>query len=244
MDIQKVFNRVQGLPHMELDQAEEITRIITENRFQNLLELGFCHGVSTCYMAAALDEIGGGTITTIDLESALENTPGVEMLLKELGLEDGVTVFHEPTSYVWRLMKLLEEGEQRFDFCYIDGAHDWFNDGFAFFLVDRLLKPGGMIIFDDLDWTYNTSATLKNTDFVKAMPEEERLTPQVRKVYELLVKKHPNYGDFVVKNDWAMTRKIFSPEATTVETEVVYEKVYFGFGALLMKLSRKLFSKF
>ena len=37
-------------------------------------------------------------------------------------------------------MKMLEDDpEPRFDFCYIDGVHNWADDGFAFFLIDRLL---------------------------------------------------------------------------------------------------------
>jgi hypothetical protein len=50
-----------------------------------------------------------------------------------------VNYYFEPTSYTWRMMKMLEEDEgPRFDLCYLDGAHSWFVDGFAFFLIDRL----------------------------------------------------------------------------------------------------------
>jgi len=93
---------------------------------------------------------------------------------------------------------LEEDPITRFDFCYVDGAHSWFVDGFAFFLVDRLLMPGGRIIFDDLNWTYVRSPSLKNTEMVINMPQDERETPQVLKVYELLVKTHSSYSDFMI----------------------------------------------
>jgi hypothetical protein len=106
-------------------------------------------------------------------------------------------------------MKMLQEDPRpRFDLCYLDGAHTWFVDGFAFFLVDRLLRRGGWIIFDDLSWTYSTSPTLKDTEAVRRMPPEERDTPQIELVYELLVKTHPGYGDFHAKHGWAYARKL------------------------------------
>ncbi len=40
----------------------------------NILELGFAHGNSTCYMAAALEERSEGHILTMDLASARDRT--------------------------------------------------------------------------------------------------------------------------------------------------------------------------
>ena len=105
-------------------------------------------------------------------------------------------------------MKLIEKyPEPIFDFCYIDGAHDWYNDGFAFFLVDKLLVPGGWILFDDINWTFGKSPSMKNSEKVKNMPSDERDTAQVGKIYELLVKTHPQYHNFMVRGDWAYAQK-------------------------------------
>ena len=194
---------------MSLEQAHRITDFIHEHRVSDILELGFAHGVSTCYMAAALAEAEGGSIVTIDRESASRCVPNIEYLLKECGYHDMVTYYYEPTSYTWRLMKSIEENAApRFDLCYIDGAHTWFVDGFAFFLVDRLLRPGGWIIFDDLDWTYATSPSLRDIEQIQSIPLEERETPQIRKVYELLVKPHPHYNNFRTQDGWAYAQKI------------------------------------
>ena len=245
MKIKEVTEVVDGIPHMTVAEAETITNLIVENKFQNILELGFRFGVSTCYMAAALHEQGAGNITTIDLADAKMDSPNVEVLLRRLDLTDYVTVHYEPKSYIWRLMKLIEEHpEPVFDFCYLDGAHDWYTDGFAFFLVDKLLKPGGMIVLDDLDWTFGGSKSLKDSDRVQAMPEEERNTQQIRKVYELLVKTHPNYGDFKEDGHWAFATKKEVGSAAgqkIVEKETVVEIRHVGIGAFLEKLVRKLF---
>jgi predicted O-methyltransferase YrrM len=185
---------------MSTEHADIMTALIVEHRLHRVLELGFHHGVSTCYIAAALDELGGGSLTTVDLEHARHLAPNVETLLGGLGLLHLVSVHYEPASYLWRLMKMLEaEPQPRFDLCYIDGAHSWATDGLAFFLVDRILAPGGWIVFDDLDWTFATSPGLKRTEMVRAMPREERETPQVRRVYELLAKTHGSYDELVVR---------------------------------------------
>jgi len=244
MKLNDIKKRVDGIPHMTSSQAEVITDVIIKNRFQNILELGFDHGVSTCYLAGALDEIGDGNITTIDLLRARDANPNVEQLLDDLGLNQYVTVFYEPTSYIWRLMRMLEEDRlPRFDFCYIDGNHNWYTDGFAFFLVDKLLKPGGLIIFDDLDWTFDTSPTLKNKKWVKRMPQDERAIPQVRQVYELLVKPHPAYTEFKTVDGWGYAHKS-SASSDSVEVElrreIVYERQQHGLGALLLKLFKRI----
>jgi len=242
MHMDEVTKRVEGLPHMSLAQAKRMTDIVIENRFQSVLELGFRYGVSSCYIAAALDSLGGGTLSTIDLLKARSLDPNIEQLLADLGLQSRVSVYYENTSYTWRLMKFLEESPRpQFDFCYIDGAHSWFVDGFAFFLVDLLLKPGGLIVFDDLNWTHAESPTLRSTEFVATMPEEEKTCPQVRKVYELLVKFHPAYVEFAEDGDWAFARK--RPDASAgataqVRSEVIYRERKVGLGSALFDIAK------
>ena len=40
------------------------------------------------------------------------------------------------------------------------------------------------------------------------MPEDERTTPQVRLVYDLLIKAHPGYHNFRDEGDWAFAQKV------------------------------------
>ena len=207
MNLSKVKQIVGNLPYMSLNKARIMTDFIQENNVSRILELGFYHGVSTCYMAAALEGIENSAILTIDLLSAEKRQPNIEHLLKKCGYLDRVEFYYEPVSYNWRLMKLIEANTQKFDLCYLDGGHDWYNTGFAFFLVDKLLQPGGWIIFDDLDWT------MEHIDAKWALrkPLEERKTAQVRQVWELLVKQHPNYGNFAERGSWGYAQKNTKP---------------------------------
>lgn len=210
MQLDRVLTSTAGIPHMSPDRGKEIYEFVRQERPNSVLELGFAHGVSACYIAAALKDNGSGQLTTIDVHAARERDPHIEELLGAAGLLDWVHPIYTPTSYTWELMRMLEDqrqGEWLFDFAFIDGAHSWFVDGFAFFLVDKLLKPGGWILFDDLDWTYATSPTLGETDFVRSIPEVERTTPQIGKVFDLLVKQHPGYGEFRSDGVWGWARK-------------------------------------
>lgn len=204
MNLIKVKQVVEDLPYMTLKKAQVMQDFIHKHNISSILELGFYHGVSTCYMAAALEEIDQGSIVSIDLESAQKRQPNIEGLLEQCGYLDAVEFYYEPVSYNWRLMKLIEEQTKTFDLCYVDGGHDWYNTGLAFFLVDKLLRPGGWMIFDDLDWT------MEHLDAKWALrkPEEERITPQVRKVWELLVKPHPHYGNCFEQGNWGYAQKI------------------------------------
>lgn len=208
MNLAEVKQIVGNLPYMKSQQALILTEFIHQNNISSILELGFYHGVSTCYMAAALKAANKGSnersIVTIDLLSAKNRQPNIEELLEKCDCLDKVDFYYEPVSYNWRLMKLIEENQRTFDLCYLDGGHDWYNTGLAFFLVDKLLQPGGWIIFDDLDWT------MEHIDAQWAMrkPLEERITPQVRKVWELLVKPHPNYTNFQEQGSWGYAQKI------------------------------------
>jgi predicted O-methyltransferase YrrM len=243
MDVAAVKQIVKDTPHMSRAKAETITAFVREHDIADVLELGFRYGVSTTYLAGVLQDLGRGHVTAVDLDLVRGGEQNIERFLETAGLRDLVTVHSEPTSYTWRLMRMLEEDPTpRFDFCYLDGAHDWFVDGFAFFLVDRLLRPGGWIIFDDLDWTFAGSGTLSRTERVAAMPADERETPQVRKVYELLVKTHPGYGSFQVAEDWAYAQKLAAPSGggqREIVREVVVQRERYGLGAVAVTAAKR-----
>ena len=210
MEIIRTHEKIKDVFGMNLDEAKFLDEFLKSHDLSNILELGFANGVSSCYFASILKDMEKGHLTTIDNFTAKERDPNIEQLLKELNLENYVTYYYESTSYTWKLMKFIEENNAPiFDFCYIDGAHDWYNDGFAFLLVDKLLKPGGWITFDDYYWTFASSPSMSNDPRVLQMSKEERETPHVKKVFDILVKNHPNYHNFklVNGNQWAIAQK-------------------------------------
>jgi predicted O-methyltransferase YrrM len=189
MKLADVTAIVSGIPHATPAQGKIIYDSIYSNGFKSCIELGFAHGVGSSYIAAALDELGqGGRLTSIDLPFARDRNPAAPDVIARTGLAHYVDfIFHE-LGYNWYLMEAIEQ-QKRFDFCFLDGAHTWDVDALAFTLVDKLLLPGGLIIFDDLDWTYAASPTMSKVE----APEQMRRTAGIRKVVELLVKQNPGY---------------------------------------------------
>ena len=208
--IDLVREKFGHLPCMTYKQATKIEEFIKSKNLANCLELGFYHGKSSAFIACILRDLGRGHLTTIDLIEAKNLSPNIVDILSELNISDWVTYYYEPRSHTWRLMKLLEEDlRPRFDFCYIDGGHSWDVTGFGFLLVDRLLVPGGWVLFDDLDFTFSSMVkpSVEKPAWLARMTPQELETPQVRKVWELLVKSHPDYQGFCEDGQWGFAQK-------------------------------------
>jgi len=209
MNVENVKKVVKDVPYMSLAQARHMTGFMKEHRLKDVLELGFYQGVSSCYIAGAAKEMGG-RLTTIDLPAARNRSPNITELLDACGLTDTVDVYFELHGFNWRMMKMLEDGKgPRFDLVYLDGGHTWEVTGFAFLLADRLLRAGGWVILDDIDWSYATSTKFKDDpETARKFTEDYRATRQVRKVFELLIQQHPEYGDFRIEKNWAYAHKL------------------------------------
>ena len=188
-DIEEVDRRWGRLRYMNIDQARFIREFIEEHDARNLLELGFFQGKSTAFMAAILEELGRGHITTMDLVGARKRKTSISDVLSDLNLEHRVTPIYSHRSFTWELHRLLAETPRpQFDYCYIDGAHTWDGTGFSFLLVDLLLKPGGWVVFDDLNWSISKSqAAKKNMQRYAEYSDEEKRSKQVREVWKILV---------------------------------------------------------
>lgn len=213
MKFEAIRELIQGVPYVMDDMAFDLYHHVLETGPKGCLELGFGHGASSCYVAAALDELGQGHLTSVDLLAAKEwQDPTIEQLLEKTGLGDRVKVVRENTGYNWFLKKMIAASTTDgvctpcYDFCFIDGAKNWTIDGGAFFLVDKLLREDSWIVFDDLQWTYESKLKegKKKTDGVSMleMGEDELIQPHVELIYQLLVMQHPSYSNFLVKDDW------------------------------------------
>jgi predicted O-methyltransferase YrrM len=221
---------VKDTPHTRPYRGRVLYDFVLTSGVREMLELGFAHGVSTCYFAAALDERGDGTIVTIDNQTAKQRKPSISELLEQTGLGRYVEPRFVNRSYTWELMRLVEQQTRegkchpRFDFCFVDGAHLWDVDGFAFFLVEKLLKPGGWILFDDLYWTL--AQGMKGTELAKQHLDEEQQTAQVERIFSLLVCQHPNFENMMIRDSWgwAQKKQHASSEASGNVASAVYSR--------------------
>lgn len=100
-------------------------------------------------------------------------------------------------SYNWSLMEVMRTHEKPiYDYVFLDGAHTWHHDALAFFLADRLLKPGGFIDFDDYNWVMEKSKAV-GPQAAKHFPAAQLKVPHVKLVVELLVRREGRYDEVV-----------------------------------------------
>lgn len=215
MTYEEVVGRLAQLDYPALTAAEAgrvLYDFVSGSDVEDVLELGFAHGTSTAYMAAALAEKGAGSVTTIDRVSALSREPNIHQVLEHLGLASRVRPLFATSSYNWELMRILERqttggvATPCFDFCFIDGAHTWEADGFAFLLVDKLLRHDRWVLFDDLHWSLAKSPSM-NIEKMQTLSDDELKTPQILQVFDLLVRPHPAYSEFVVTGSYGWAYK-------------------------------------
>lgn len=216
MDYESVAEKVDGIPHMSREQGRRIYDHIQATRPEGVLEIGTANAVGSAYMAAALDEVGRGRVTTVDRVGA-SYSPGPETVLADVGLTDRVELIRVPdSSYNWWLKtQILTRSdaagnvEPMYDFAYLDGAHEFNIDGLAVVLIEKLLKPGGWLLLDDLDWTYATSPSFiaKPSARPKNLSDAELHEPHVRAVFDVLLRSHPAFSEFREDDGWAWAKK-------------------------------------
>ncbi len=102
-------------------------------------------------------------------------------------------------SYCWSLQKAMDAGAQ-FDVVFLDGAHTYHHDALAFFLLDKMLRPGGYILFDDYEWSHSTSPSMNPGVFprIKDQYTDEQIqAQQVKMLVDKLVKTDPRYEEVI-----------------------------------------------
>jgi predicted O-methyltransferase YrrM len=214
MEYERIRAAVEGVPIMTPAQGRVIYEHVLESGATDILELGTANGVSAAYMAAALDERGRGMVTTLDREQWIPDPPPEQTAFAKVPELLRYVTFERPphSSYVWWLLRQIEARsdaagncEPAYDFCYLDGAHDFTIDGLAVFLLERLLRPGAWLLLDDLNWSYAADNT--GHDLTNFSPDEIE-APHVRIILDVLLKQHPSFTEFRVQDgSWGWAKK-------------------------------------
>lgn len=122
-------------------------KIIRNSNPSNSLELGTCLGISTSYLASALEINNKGKLITI------EGAPSLSLIAKEnfekLGLK-------RVSTKIGRFQDVLDNILQEIktiDYAFIDGHHDEIATINYFNKIYPFLSPDTIIMFDDIDWS-------------------------------------------------------------------------------------------
>ena len=178
---------------------EETMGFIKSISVLNIAEIGVYRGYTSLEFAKYLN--GKGELHIFDYE---DRANAVRNNLAALGFGN-VKAFGSSykllNSYNWSLSKLIEQHDiPIYDYVFIDGAHTFAIDGLAFYLLDRLLKVGGYMDFDDYNWTLGASPSMRPEVFpqtAKLFTCEQIETPQVAMIINLLVRKTGRYDEIV-----------------------------------------------
>jgi predicted O-methyltransferase YrrM len=136
-------------------EGEFLQEIVGELRPRVSVEIGLAHGISTLFLAEALERAGTERHIVIDPHQLSENEWGGSWRgaglhnLERAGLRRLID-FRAESSH--RVLASLEAEQTAIDFAFVDGWHlfDW--TLVEFFYLDRMLRTGGAIAFDDADW--------------------------------------------------------------------------------------------
>jgi len=113
------------------------------------LEIGMAWGLSTLFILEALAENGAGPTAHVVIDPFQSSRwHGAALRSAREAGAAAMLEFHEERSEL--LLPRLVDANRQFDFAFIDGNHRFDGAFVDLVFVDRLLKPGGVLIFDDV----------------------------------------------------------------------------------------------
>jgi len=156
---------LDGISAISLEQGAMLNQLMRTHATELSLEIGFAYGFSTIWMLDALLSRNNCLHVSID--------PFEKSRYGGIGLYQVQRLAHE-TRFNWKndlsihaLSDLIREAA-KFDFVFIDGNHRFDDVIVDFYLSDQILKPGGLIAFDDM-WMPSIQAAvsfvLNNRDY-------------------------------------------------------------------------------
>jgi predicted O-methyltransferase YrrM len=176
--------------------AEALYRTVRKEQPRLVVEIGMAFGASSIAMLTALDENGGdGQLISIDPHQHGDGWKGLGVAnVERAGLAHRHRLIEEPDFLA---LPVLVRDQMQVEFAYIDGWHTFDYTLLDFFYVDKLLRVGGVVAFNDCHYP----AVEKVTKFVvrhrRYREEDVGLPPRtiVRARWHRLVGRRVNIND-------------------------------------------------
>ena len=133
--------------HVDRATGDLLQRAVRDVQPALSLEVGLAYGVSTLFICDAIKELPrpGRHLVLDPFQNGKWRGIGLRNL-QDAGVAD-VVEFHEEPSELF-LPRLVAEG-RTLDLVFIDGLHRFDQAFVEFYYVNRLLRPGGIVLFDD-----------------------------------------------------------------------------------------------
>ena len=128
------------------EHAHAIARLVRDLHLVSTLETGMAYGLSTLAICGVHEERGEGEHVAIDPHQSTDWRSIGVLNLERAGLDRRARVIEARSDEA--LPRLRDEG-LRIDFALIDGLHLFDAALVDFFHADRMLDPGGVVVFHD-----------------------------------------------------------------------------------------------
>jgi predicted O-methyltransferase YrrM len=213
---------------MTPDLGRKVFDHLLQHQCADVLDIGTCYGCSAGYMAGALQVLGRGRVTTVDTGQFDAESPARDWARQNwerIGVTELIESVRIPhSSYAWWLKEAVEQGAERYDFIYLDGAKNLLLDGPSVVLAERLLRPGGWLLLDDVGWTHadrGRNFALQFDDFIFQASEAELREAHVQAICRLMIEPDPRWAEIRYDGDWAWVRKGTELRSGPIERRVV-----------------------
>jgi predicted O-methyltransferase YrrM len=139
--------RVDLFPH-SVDRAagEALRELARAEAAQRTIEVGLALGLSAVFLGQAVLERGGRHVAIDPFQQESWNGAGLRTL-RDAGLGEVVEVIEEESQLA--LPRLVSEGRE-FDLGFVDGDHRFEGVFLDLYYMTRLVRPGGVIVVDDM----------------------------------------------------------------------------------------------
>lgn len=136
--------------HIGQEKGEFLYRLITDDpTIVKTLEVGCAFGLSSLWICQATRGRAGAHHTIIDPNQSTDwDSAGIRNL-EEDGIDYAELI---ESGSEFALPHLLESGMGPYDFIFIDGWHTFDHTLLDCFYATRLLRVGGILALDDVDW--------------------------------------------------------------------------------------------
>lgn len=142
----------------------------------------------TLYLAAFLEDQGKGSLTTFRGNTGSSSLK-IKDQLTQLGLLGRISSIQSGRSYTWAIERLLSAQERmEFDVCVLSGNKTWDASGFGAVLADMLLRPGGLMVLTDINWSMAGSPYFQSRpDLMQKYDADELRAKPVQLVMDLIL---------------------------------------------------------
>lgn len=134
-------------PHsVERARGEALRDLAVAEGVERTIEVGLALGMSALFLCQAVLPRGGRHVAVDPFQTESWNGAGLRTL-REAGVEEIVEVVEEESQLA--LPRLVSEGRE-FDLAFVDGDHRFEGVFLDLYFMTRLVKPGGLVVVDDM----------------------------------------------------------------------------------------------